>query len=62
MSAVAGNGLGQNREAVAAAMPFPESREEGLMRARMEAVRDTLIVLALQIVFRAMMFLRRWNY
>jgi hypothetical protein len=62
MSAVAGNGLDRNREAVAAAMPFPESREAGLMRVRMEAVRDTLIVLGLQVVFRAMMMLRRWNY
>ena len=58
MSAVAGNGLDQSREAVAAAMRFPESREEGLMRARMEALRDTMIVLVLQIVFRAMMMLR----
>ena len=62
MSAVAGNSLGENRKAAAAAMPFPESREEGLIRARIVALRDTLIVLALQIVFRAMMFLRRWNY
>jgi hypothetical protein len=62
MSAVASNGLDQNKDAIASAMPFPESREEGFMHARMEALRDTLIVLGLQIVFRAMMFLRRWNY
>jgi hypothetical protein len=61
MSAVAGNGLEQNRE-VAAARPFPEPREGGWPRARMEMLRDTLIVLALQIVFRVMMLLRRWNY
>jgi len=28
----------------------------------MAAVRDTLIVLALQLVFRATMIMRRWNY
>lgn len=32
------------------------------MRRRLEAVRDTLIVLGIQIVFRAMLALRRWNY
>jgi len=29
---------------------------------RMDAVRDTLIVLGLQLVFRATLILRRWNY
>ena len=32
------------------------------MRERLIAVRDTLIVLALQIVFRVTMFLRHLNY
>jgi hypothetical protein len=32
------------------------------MRHRLAAVRDTLIVLALQVVFRATMVLRSWNY
>jgi hypothetical protein len=53
-----------NREsqAIAVAMPFPVAMEESAMRARLEAVRDTLIVLVLQIVFRATQFLRHWNY
>jgi len=61
MSAAAVNGLEQNRK-LAAAMPFPEPRQRGSARARMEMLRDTLIVLALQIVFRVTMLLRRWNY
>lgn len=33
-----------------------------IMREKMSAVRDTLIVLGLQLLFRAVMVLRRWNY
>jgi hypothetical protein len=51
----------RNAEAIALAMPFPQD-EVVAMRARLEALRDTLIVLGLQIVFRAAMLLRRWNY
>jgi hypothetical protein len=53
-----------NREsqAVAVAMPFPAAMEESWMQARLEAVRDTLIVIGLQIVFRVMTFLRHCNY
>jgi hypothetical protein len=29
---------------------------------RMNAVRDTLLVLGLQVVFRVTLMLRRWNY
>jgi len=61
MSAVAGSGLDQSREAVDA-VRFHEIHERAFTAGRIEAVRDTLIVLALQIVFRAMMILRRWNY
>jgi hypothetical protein len=32
------------------------------MRHRLAAVRDTIIVLGLQVVFRATMILRSWNY
>jgi hypothetical protein len=61
MSAVAGSGLDQTREAVDA-MRFHETRERESAGGWIEAVRDTLIVLGLQIVFRTMMILRRWNY
>jgi hypothetical protein len=36
--------------------------EETSMREKVDIVRDTLIVLMLQLVFRTMMLLRRWNY
>ncbi|MGD1211029.1 MAG: hypothetical protein ABR973_06695 [Candidatus Acidiferrales bacterium] len=36
---------------------------EGIsMRHRLVAVRDTIIVIGLQVVFRATMILRSWNY
>ena len=36
--------------------------EDNSMHAKWTAIRDTLIVLGLQIVFRIMMALRTWNY
>jgi hypothetical protein len=44
------------------AMPFPDSAEVSRMRRNMVALRDTLIVLAIQLVFRASLAMRRWNY
>jgi hypothetical protein len=44
------------------AMPFPDSGEASRMRRSLVAVRDTLIVLAIQLVFRATLVMRRWNY
>jgi hypothetical protein len=43
-------------------MPFPDSAEVSRMRRSLVAVRDTLIVLAIQLVFRATLVMRRWNY
>jgi hypothetical protein len=43
-------------------MPFPDSLKEMALRERMLILRDTILVLALQLVFRATMALRRWNY
>ena len=43
-------------------MPFPENAKETAMRERMSALRDTLLVLGLQLVFRATLVMRRWNY
>jgi len=49
--------------AVAISIPYPSGVEDGFfMRERLIAVRDTLIVLGLQIVFRATMFLRHLSY
>jgi hypothetical protein len=47
---------------VAISIPWPAGFEDNPMRARITAVRDTLIVLVLQIVFRATTFLRHLNY
>jgi hypothetical protein len=43
-------------------MPFPKNVEETAMRDRISAIRDTLLVLGLQLVFRATLMMRRWNY
>jgi len=61
MSGLATDRLAATDGAVAAEM-FSPAAEESAMRARLVALRDTIIVLALQLVFRTMMLLRRWNY
>jgi hypothetical protein len=48
--------------AITRAMVFPKPMDEGAKYLRLDLFRDTLIVLGLQLVFRAMMILRRWNY
>ena len=62
MSALASNTWRQFRSAAAAAMPFPANCEEQPMRRKLIMVRDTLVVLALQTVFRATQALRSLNY
>jgi len=49
-------------DAIVEAMSFPEGSKEMALRERMRIFRDILLVLGLQIVFRATMALRRWNY
>jgi hypothetical protein len=44
------------------ATPFPDSVKPSRMRQSIVALRDTLIVLAIQLVFRATLVMRRWNY
>jgi len=54
---------GRPNRAVAVTIPYPSGVEDGFfMRERLVALRDTLIVLGLQIVFRATMFLRHLSY
>jgi hypothetical protein len=48
--------------AMAHALPFPDSAEASYMRQRAIAFRDTLIVVAIQLVFRTALAMRRWNY
>jgi hypothetical protein len=62
MSALANRGWESTSRAMEAAMPYPERSEVVDMRERLRAVRDTLLVLMLQIVFRVVLMMRRWNY
>jgi hypothetical protein len=43
-------------------MPVSEVSDEAAIRNRVITLRDTLLVLGLQLVFRATLLLRRWNY
>ena len=62
MSALAERGWESTDDSTVGAMSFPASTEEMALRQRMLILRDTVLVLALQLVFRATMALRRWNY
>jgi hypothetical protein len=46
----------------AQALPFPDASEVSVMRQRAIAFRDTMLVMAIQLVFRASLAMRRWNY
>lgn len=62
MKATASIDWDTNRNAEAVALPLTANFEEVAMRNTLVAVRDTLLVLGLQMVFRAMMVLRHLNY
>jgi hypothetical protein len=62
VSYTTGNDWNMDRGGTAAAMTRAAGFERISMRHRVAAVRDTLIVLAMQIVFRTTMFLRHLNY
>jgi hypothetical protein len=62
MSTFAGTNWNAGPKAVAAELPFSACFEDESMRDKLAAIRDTLIVIGLQVVFRAAMLLRRWNY
>jgi hypothetical protein len=46
----------------AIAVPYPATFEVISMREKLSILRDTLVVLSLQIAFRTTMFFRRLNY
>jgi hypothetical protein len=48
--------------ATAHALPFPDASQVSVMRQKAIAFRDTVIVMAIQLVFRATLAMRRWNY
>jgi hypothetical protein len=60
MSALAGSGWESQRQETRA-IPALGS-EVSAIRERISIVRDTLLVLGLQLVFRATLIMRRWNY
>jgi len=62
VSALADQSWPTQRPANRAAASWPQPPEKKTFRMRIDAIRDTLIVLGIQIVFRAMLALRRWNY
>jgi hypothetical protein len=61
VSSLTGNDWNVDRGGPAADMPYT-GIEKSLVSQKLAAIRDTLIVLGMQIVFRATMFLRHLNY
>lgn len=62
MSAIAGNSWNLQKDGPVSRLAQGPAVEESLMREKMAAIRDTMIVLSLQLVFRTFTMLRRWNY
>ncbi len=51
-----------NSHGIAADTPVPVNREDISTREKLTMVREASIVFAVQMIFRAMMVLRNWNY
>jgi len=62
MSALANNGWESTSSTTLATMPIPRAAEEKALSNRFRILRDTILVLGIQLVFRATLVLRRWNY
>jgi hypothetical protein len=62
VSALTGNEWNVNQSGTAAEMSLLAASKPVTMRQKVAAVRDTLIVLGMQIVFRVTMLLRHLNY
>jgi hypothetical protein len=64
MSSIASNSWNSqsNISSGARAMSAPKDSDEPAIHDRISNLRDTLLVLGLQLVFRATLILRRWNY
>ncbi|HTX14631.1 MAG TPA: hypothetical protein VMD77_04990 [Candidatus Baltobacteraceae bacterium] len=61
MSAIARPGWNIGKSGLTASLPHAPV-EETAMREKLAVIRDTMIVLSMQLVFRTVMLLRRWNY
>jgi hypothetical protein len=62
MSALTNDTLSSESKDVASALPYAGYSETMDMSTRLAALRDTILVVGVQMVFRATLFLRRWNY
>jgi|HubBroStandDraft_6_1064221.scaffolds.fasta_scaffold7207043_1 hypothetical protein len=62
MSARAANRWNARPVAVAVALPYPAAMEFTQMREKLSVVRDTLVVLGMQVAFRVTMLLRHLNF
>jgi hypothetical protein len=61
MSAIARPGWNVQNDSLAPRLPHAPVVEESAMREKLAAIRDTMIVLSMQLVFRAVTLLRRWR-
>jgi hypothetical protein len=62
MSVTASNDWSTNRNSITAEIVVSAPVEEIAMREKLNVLRDTMIILGIQIVFRAMLLLRRLNF
>ena len=62
MRASANNPWAPQSTAIAVALPYTPAMEAISMRERIAIVRDTLIVLCMQVAFRTAQLLRHLNY
>jgi hypothetical protein len=61
MSAIAGSSWSVRTDGPGPRLPRAPVVEESAMREKLAAIRDTMIVLSMQLVFRAITMLRRWR-
>jgi hypothetical protein len=61
MSAIARPSWNVQNNGLAPRLPRAKVVEESAMREKLAAIRDTMIVLSMQLVFRAFTMLRRWR-
>jgi hypothetical protein len=61
MSAIAGPGWNAQNDGPVARLSHASVPEESSPREKLAAIRDTMIVLSMQLVFRTFTMLRRWK-
>lgn len=61
MSAIAGPGWNPQNDGPLARLPHAPILEGSSMREKLAAIRDTMVVLSMQLAFRIVTMLRRWK-